>query len=68
MVGTGVAVTLATGGVVLLPVVLPIYGAAALIGGSTNSGLTRREEQELRAVVWNSCLSERGYTVLSAKN
>ena len=66
-VGTGVAVTLAAGGVVLLPVVLPIYGAAALVGGATNKGLTHKEEQQLRATVWNSCLHERGYTVLSAQ-
>ena len=64
-VGVAVASTLAVGGVVLLPVVAPIYLLAATIGGKSNSGKTNAEEQRMRAVVWNSCLKERGYVVLS---
>lgn len=65
VVGTGVAITLATGGVVLLPVVAPIYALGALIGSGSNSDATRKEERAMRAKVWNACLVERGYTVLS---
>jgi hypothetical protein len=68
VVGTGVATVLASGGVVLLPVVLPIYAAAALIGGNSNSSATNAEEQKMRAIVWNSCLTERGYKVFSDSN
>lgn len=64
-VGAGVAVTLATGGIVLLPVVAPIYLAGAWIGGESNRGATSRREQAMKATVWNSCLSERGYKVFS---
>ena len=65
VVGIGVATILAAGGVVLLPVAAPIYGVAALVGGGTNVSKTNKEEQKMRAVVWNSCLKERGYIVLS---
>ena len=64
-VGAGSAVILAAGGIVLAPVVLPIAGIAALVGGGTNSSKTNAKEQKLRAVVWNNCLQERGYKVLS---
>lgn len=64
-VGAGVAVTLAAGGVVLLPVVAPIYLAGAWIGGEGNRGATMKQEQAMKATVWNSCLAERGYKVLS---
>jgi len=37
VVGIGVASTLAAGGVVMAPVVIPIYLAAALVGGRSNS-------------------------------
>ena len=36
VVGVGVASTLAAGGVVLAPVVIPIYAAAAFVGGQSN--------------------------------
>tara|TARA_B100000579_G_scaffold179848_1_gene146565 strand:+ start:816 stop:1268 length:453 start_codon:yes stop_codon:yes gene_type:complete len=68
VVGTGVATVLASGGVVMLPVVLPIYGAAMLIGGGSNVSATNEEEQKMRAIVWNSCLTERGYKVFSDPN
>ena len=68
VVGVGVASTLAAGGVVLAPVVLPIYAAAALVGGRANSSKTNSEEQKMRAVVWNSCLKDRGYKVFSDPN
>ena len=55
----------AAGGIVLAPVALPIAGAAALLGGGINSTKTNSKEQKLRAVVWNNCLKERGYSVLS---
>ena len=62
-VGAGVAVTLATGGIVLLPVVAPIYLAGAWIGVESNRGATSKQERAMKATVWNSCLSERGYNV-----
>ncbi len=68
VVGVGVASTLAAGGVVLVPYVLPIYGLAAVIGGRSNSSKTNQEEQELRAIVWNSCLKDKGYNVYSDPN
>ena len=68
IVGVGVASTLAAGGVVLAPVVIPIYAAAALVGGTSNSSKTNAEEQKMRAIVWNSCLKDRGYKVFSDPN
>ena len=68
VVGVGVASTLAAGGVVLAPVVIPIYEAAALVGGQSNSSKTNAEEQKMRALVWNSCLKDRGYKVFSDPN
>ena len=68
VVGVGVASTLAAGGVVLAPVVIPIYAAAALGGGQSNSSKTNAEEQKMRALVWNSCLKDRGYKVFSDPN
>ena len=68
VVGVGVASTLAAGGVVLAPVVIPIYAAAALVGGTSNSSKTNAEEQKMRAIVWNSCLKDRGYKVFSDPN
>ncbi len=68
VVGVGVASTLAAGGVVLAPVVIPIYAAAALVGGQSNSSKTNAEEQKMRALVWNSCLKDRGYKVFSDPN
>ena len=68
VVGVGVASTLAAGGVVLAPVVIPIYAAAALVGGRSNSSKTNAEEQKMRAIVWNSCLKDRGYKVFSDPN
>ena len=68
VVGTGVATVLASGGVVMAPVVIPIYAAAMLIGGGSNVNATKEEEQKMRAVVWNSCLTDRGYKVFSDPN
>ena len=68
VVGVGVASTLAAGGVVMAPVVIPIYLVAALVGGRSNSSKTNSEEQKMRAIVWNSCLKDRGYKVFSDPN
>ena len=68
VVGVGVASTLAAGGVVMAPVVIPIYLAAALVGGRTNASKTNQEEQRMRAIVWNSCLKDRCYKVFSDAN
>jgi hypothetical protein len=65
VVGAGAAVVAAAGGIVLAPVALPIAGIAALVGGGVNSNKTNSKEQKLRAVVWNNCLKDRGYRVLS---
>jgi hypothetical protein len=68
VVGVGVASTLAAGGIVLTPVVLPIYAAAALVGGKANRSKTNSEEQNMKAIVWNSCLKDKGYKVFSDPN
>lgn len=67
VVGTGAAVVAGAGGIVLAPVAIPIGVVAALTGAGFSSNTSAKEEQEMRAVVWNNCLKERGYTVLSAK-
>ena len=59
------AVLAATGTVLLAPIVWPLLGAGVLIGATANSRKTNAEEQGLRALVWNRCLIERGYVVLS---
>ena len=64
--GTSALVGL-TGGVVFWPVALPLAAAAALFGGSRTSNTVEEKEQKMRAIVWNSCLVERGYTVLSTE-
>ena len=52
-------------GATLSPVVWPLLGAGMLIGSQTNKRKTNAKEQKLRALVWNRCLMERGYTVLT---
>ena len=52
-------------GATLSPVVWPLLGAGLLIGSQTNKRKTSEKEQKLRALVWNRCLIERGYTVLT---
>ena len=64
--GTSALVGL-TGGVVFWPIALPLAAAAALFGGSRTSNTVEEKEQKMRAIVWNSCLVERGYTVLSSE-
>ena len=64
--GTSALVGL-TGGVVFWPIALPLAAAAALFGGSRTSNTVEEKEQKMRAIVWNSCLVERGYTVLSTE-
>ena len=64
--GTSALVGL-TGGVVFWPIALPLAAAAALFGGSRTSNTVEEKEQKMRAIVWNSCLAERGYTVLSTE-
>ena len=65
VVGAGASVVAATGGVVLAPVAVPIAVVAAGVGALTNSSKTDKNEQRMRAAVFNGCLRERGYTVLS---
>ena len=52
-------------GAVLAPIVWPLLAAGVLIGAGANKRKTNAREQELRAIVWNHCLAERGYVVLS---
>ena len=52
-------------GATLAPVVWPLLAAGVLIGAGANKRKTNAREQELRAIVWNHCLAERGYVVLS---
>ena len=68
VIGVGVASTLAAGGLVMAPVVIPIYAAAALVGGTMNKSKTKADEGKMRAIVWNSCLKDRGYKVFSDPN
>jgi len=68
VVGAGAAVSIAAGGIVLAPVILPIYAVAALIGGKRYQSGTIDEEKKLKAIVWNSCLKDRGYKVFSNPN
>ena len=67
MVWTAVAST-GSGAVVIPAVVasLPLLAAGIAIGAQKNKAKINAEEQKLRALVWNKCLMERGYTVLSA--
>lgn len=75
VVGGTVAVLGATGGLsaiaagtaVVAPIVWPLIGVGMLIGANANENKTKQEEQELRAIVWNRCLTERGYVVLSQR-
>ena len=56
-------------GVVVIPVAAafpPLLAAGIAIGAQKNKAKINAEEQKLRALVWNKCLMERGYTVLSA--
>ena len=52
-------------GATLAPVVWLLLAAGVLIGAGANKRKTNAREQELRAIVWNHCLAERGYVVLS---
>ena len=56
-------------GAVVIPAAvasLPLLAAGIAIGAQKNKAKINAEEQKLRALVWNKCLMERGYTVLSA--
>ena len=68
VVGATTVVLATTSGVGALAVgttFLPLLGAAMVIGGQKNKHKVNAKEQKLRALVWNKCLMERGYTVLS---
>lgn len=65
---TGGLSAIAAGTAVVAPIVWPLLGAGMLIGAGANKNKTKRVEQELRALVWNRCLTERGYVVLSDAN
>ena len=57
----------ATGGLVLAAWALPIAAIGVGVGAIANKSQTSKEEQELRAIVFNKCLENRGYEVLSKK-
>ena len=67
VVGAGAGIVAATGGLVLAAWALPIAAIGTGIGAIANKGQTDKEEQELRAIVFNKCLENRGYEVLSKK-
>lgn len=52
-------------GAVLSPIVWPLLAIGMYTGSETNKKRTNEREQKLRALVWNRCLSERGYIVLT---
>lgn len=52
-------------GAVLSPIVWPLLAVGMYTGSETNKKRTNEKEQKLRALVWNKCLSERGYMVLT---
>ena len=60
LAATGSLSAVAAGTAVVAPIVWPILGAGMLIGAATNKNKTNEKEQELRALVWNRCLTERG--------
>jgi hypothetical protein len=62
---TGMLGPVMAGTAVIAPIVWPLLGIGVLVGAGTNSRKTNAKEQEMRAIVWNSCLKQRGYTVLS---
>jgi len=65
VVGLGMAVSLAAGSIMLAPVIVPIYGIVELVGARKDKAKTNSEERKMRAIVWNSCLKDRGYKVFS---
>ena len=66
-VGAGAAVIASSGGIVLASVALPLAAIAGGVGAVTSKNRKSKEEQELRAIVFNKCLENRGYEVLSKK-
>jgi len=60
LAATGSFSAVAASTAVIAPIVWPILGAGMLIGAATNKNKTNEKEQELRALVWNRCLTERG--------
>ena len=52
-------------GAVLSPIVWPLLVAGMYTGSEANKRATNAKEQKLRALVWNRCLSDRGYGVLT---
>ena len=68
VVGTGAAIVAGAGGIVLAPVALPIAAVAALVGAGYSGSGADKEEQKARAVVFNNCLKNKGYVVLSDNN
>ena len=65
VVAAGAGVVAATGGVVLASVTGPIALAAAGAGALGSARGEGKKEQKQRAIVLNSCLTDRGYKVLS---
>ena len=72
--GVGVAglvagTVVAAGGILTGGVAYPVAAAITFAGGSSERSKTKTKakEQEMIATVWNSCLKNRGYTVLSER-
>jgi len=66
-VAAGAAVVAGTGGIVLASVAWPLAIIGGGIGAVNSKNNRSKEEQELRAIVFNKCLSNRGYDVLSSR-
>ena len=66
-VAAGAAVVAGSGGIVLASVAWPLAVIGGGIGAVNSRNNRSKEEQELRAIVFNKCLSNRGYEVLSSK-
>lgn len=52
-------------GAVLSPIVWPLLAVGMYTGSEANKRKTNAKEQKLRSIVWNRCLSDRGYSVLT---
>ena len=52
-------------GAVLSPIVWPLLAVGMYTGSETNKRRTNAKEQKLRSLVWNKCLTDCGYSVLT---
>lgn len=67
VVGAGAGIVAGTGGIVLASVALPLAAIGGGIAAVTSKNRKSKEEQELRAIVFDKCLENRGYEVLSKR-